>query len=1190
MSQNSIKSFNKLSSLQFGMLFESMEDKKLFVNQLLIKNIYNEDCIREAIKILGMNHPFLTCNILYEKVSEPRIVFFENRSIFFQKINCKNTSEMNDILNDELNCFGSIQRDSLFRVKIVTTEDNKTYLIWTYHHIILDGWSVDLLFKEFIDIWHSLIQGHEYECEKNQEIDDYREFISRIENLDKVEHIKYWKNVLSGFDNYNILPFMKRKNGKINSSNSCTYVYDDGIVSKLVSLAHKFNITVSNILETVWGLVLAEYSTENDIVFGKVVSIRNMLPNRMDNQIGFYINTIPVRINFDVNDKIIDIIKMTAENAANSANYCYCSLIDIQNEIKHNHLINTSYSFENYSVEINNDDPKIITYDEINESTDCPLNIFISIKNNQLKIKLLFEKDLYSKEEIDYIYNKYICILSTITDNFDKKIKDLDFITDEEKKKLASFNLTEKNYDLDKTVIELFEQQAEKNPNKIAMTFLGQELTYGQFNKKANQLAHNLRERYNIHANDLVPIITERSFEMVIGIYAILKAGAAYVPIDPSYPDERISYIIDDCEAKVVLVFNTVVKTEKIVLDMAEPDSYSKDDSNLSKIATPDSIIYCIYTSGTTGQPKGVMNVNKGLTNMINWIQDKYPIDQDDTILLKTTYTFDVSFWELVWWGTVGAKLDILPPNAERDPNLIADEIEKNNISVITFVPSMLNAFLSTIKTQNRCVDCSDMKYILIIGEPLSNNTVNNAFELLFEKGSDVKIVNTYGPTEASIAVTSFECNYNEKRILIGKPISNTNIYIMKNNHLCGIGVPGELCILGAALAKGYLKRKQLTKEKFVECSIDGKKMYCSGDLAFWMPDGNIFFLGRVDDQVKIRGCRVELSEIENRIREIEYIDDCTIVSHNGKFGEKEVYAYVVGEDKIVIDDVKKLLKKSLPDYMIPNFFLQIDNIPTMKNGKVNRRLLPEIISDQMEDYIAPRNEIEAEVEKAFCSVLNISKCSINNSFFDLGGDSLKCIGLLNEMNEKFNIQIAVGDVFSNSTVAELSKVVEKKHQIGRSMIIKAETKDSYCMSSAQKRMFMLYQMDKESVAYNTPQMFKIKGKINKIKLKDSLIKIVDKHEILRTSFVMRDDELLQIISANADVDFEYLDEGEKTDKEYFEEFVRPFKLEKAPLFRIKLVQYDDHAILYIDSHHIITDGTAMKGFMNEIFSFYNAE
>ncbi|MCP5046299.1 MAG: amino acid adenylation domain-containing protein [bacterium] len=532
-----------------------------------------------------------------------------------------------------------------------------------------------------------------------------------------------------------------------------------------------------------------------------------------------------------------------------------------------------------------------------------------------------------------------------------------DTLTTEDTKPIPDrFNDTAAEYPADKTIHQLFEEQVLRTPGNIAA--VGPDmtpLTYLELNRKANALAHLLRSR-GVGPGVIVALVVERSLEMVIGIFAILKAGGAYLPIAPNSPEKRMRLMLEDSQAKVVLTqtrnFNNVAGHPGAI-NLEEPRIYGGNTENPEHVNQPDDLVYVIYTSGSTGLPKGVMIRHYSLVNRLNWMQKSYPLDENDRIMQKTPFVFDVSVWEFFWWSMVGAAVCFMRPGFEKFPQAIIETVEKNNITTMHFVPSMMSAFLGYIENSTEDIKrMTSLKRVFNSGEALKPDHVKRFHDTLHRE-NQTRLINLYGPTEATVDVTYFNCSPGDTEgiIPIGKPIDNTQLLIMdENQQLCPVGSEGELWIAGSGVALGYLNRPELTAEKFNKDFKDGqdgqdegKEIYKTGDLARWMPDGNVEFLGRIDHQVKIRGLRIELGEIEAVLANHPAIRDCVVLVNETSETIITLKAFlVVNDDEAAPDEMglKKYLKDILPDYMIPGEFMFLDELPLTPNGKVDRKAL----------------------------------------------------------------------------------------------------------------------------------------------------------------------------------------------------------------------------------------------------------
>jgi amino acid adenylation domain-containing protein len=517
--------------------------------------------------------------------------------------------------------------------------------------------------------------------------------------------------------------------------------------------------------------------------------------------------------------------------------------------------------------------------------------------------------------------------------------------------RIEQFNRTDHPFPDQITLHGWFEAAAARHAQATAIicehdpAFGATSLTYAGLNAKANQLAHRLRSA-GLQPGEIVGLLVERSFSMMIGLLGILKAGGAYLPISPDYPPERVRYLLEDAGVRVLLA---QPKTMRLVafggrtIDLESCDNYEGSVENPVPVNRPDDLAYVIYTSGSTGRPKGVMIEHRSVVNRLHWMQSAYPIGPGDVLLQKTPYYFDVSVWELFWWGVTGAALAFPRPGAEKLPLLLVEAIRRHGVTAVHFVPSMLNAFLEYLDGR-AATGLGSLRRVFASGEALMPAHVRK-FNRVFGGAAGPKLTNLYGPTEATVDVTWFDCPTDDdfERIPIGRPIHNTRLHVIAGNCAAAIGEPGELCLAGVGLARGYLNNPALTAEKFTDNPLcPGERIYRTGDVARWLPDGNVEYLGREDHQVKIRGLRIELGEIENTLRECAGVADCVVTVKRYSESVILIVAYVVEGKALAWDGLKKHLAERLPDYMVPSHFERIDEIPLTPTGKADRKALPE--------------------------------------------------------------------------------------------------------------------------------------------------------------------------------------------------------------------------------------------------------
>lgn len=926
-----------------------------------------------------------------------------------------------------------LSKAPLIRINLVKVNTNKYFLISDMHHIVSDATSLSILVNEFI----SFYTGKELPDLKLQ----YKDFVAWQRELIRKETVQkqeqYWLNKFNNQIPVLNLPTDFKRPIVQDFEGSCVKVYiDTETTDRLKKFALKNGVTLFMELFAAYNLVLHKYSGQQDIIVGVPVSGRSY--HDIDDLIGVFINTLAMVNHVDLQktySEFLNNIKKNALEAYENQDYQYENLINkiSQRDLPGNQLFNTIFNLVNItnsSIKISGLEFTFPEYSSIASQIDLKLQIIES--TDGLECEFEYQTSLFKRETIERMARHFTNILGNALENTDMPLSEIKMLSETEKNQILwDFNNTAADYPRDKTIHQLFEEQVERTPDNVAAVFEDKQLTYRELNEKSNQLARVLRNK-GIKPDTIIGIMVYRSLEMIIGILGILKAGGCYLPIDPEYPKDRIEYMLEDSNAKELLtqkILKDKLDYNVEVIDLDDNKLYVDEKINLENINKPNDLAYVIYTSGSTGRPKGVMIEHTSLINRINWMQKKYPIDSDSVIIQKTPYTFDVSVWELFWWFFVGVKVCFLKPGGEKDPKVIIDAIERYKVSTMHFVPSMLSMFLQYVEEIGDLKRLSSLKQVFASGEALNVQQVNK-FNKLLNETNKAELYNLYGPTEATIDVSYFDCSPEVElnSIPIGKPIDNIKLYILdKNNNMLPVGIPGELCIGGVGVARGYLNKPELTAEKFVPNPFAPEEIiYKTGDLVRWYTKGDIEYLGRIDHQVKIRGFRIELGEIENRLIEHEYIKDAVAVGRTDKQNNRYLCIYYVSDIEIPISELKAHLLKSLPEYMVPSYFVRLDKLPLSPNGKVDRKALPEPDSEinKGTEYVAPSNEIEEKLAFIWSEVLSVDKVGVNDNFFELGGHSLKATILISKINKEFEIELPLMELFNSQTISEVANII----------------------------------------------------------------------------------------------------------------------------------------------------------------------
>ncbi|MDK9852283.1 non-ribosomal peptide synthetase family protein [Staphylococcus equorum] len=916
----------------------------------------------------------------------------------------------------------------LFDFKIVKLPTGKIGIFLMEHHVISDAWS--------ITVAANTISKYLNDGPNSKEIEstyfDYIEEEIEYKNTKRFEKDKsFWLKKTENLEDNELFEKNSDNNGQ---SNRKSYSLSDIETHRIHEFCEKNNISINNLFSAIMIIIKYKKTASKKISVGSIMHNRNKKAEK--GVTGVFSRALPIIIDVSSDYSISDLLTQTKYETFNilkHRKYPYRNIVEDSGGQKG--LLDCLISYQNtqYSHEV----LKNVYSDEWieNGSNNAPLTVNISNRNrkNTLTVDYDYQTAIVNEKEIIDLHNIILKIMDEAIENPNTKIKNIEILDENEKYTILNeFNDTEASLNNKETFVERFEKQVKATPYQTAITYEGESLNYDELNARANQLAYQLRAE-GVGANSLIALIMDRQLETIIGIYGILKAGGAYVPIDPKYPIDRINYILEDSQPKVLLTdreLDEAINYGNKVIDLTEATRLEAfPTSNLKQISDESNLMYVIYTSGTTGKPKGVMAHSEGVMNRLNWVINKYNVDGEDTILFKTPYNFDVSVWEIFGWAMLGSQIVLLPSGEEGNPEKITELLEGYSVAMVHFVPSMLNMFVNFIKSTNNAQAISKLKYVLASGEALKPEQVNDFNHFIGNK-NNTDLLNLYGPTETTVDVTSFDCENHKTydSIPIGKPISNIQAYILnEDNNIMGIGVPGELCIAGVGVTAGYLNRPELTQEKFIDNPFGKGKLYRTGDLAKWNGDGNISYIGRIDEQVKIRGYRIELGEIESILRQHTHINDVAIVARPMVDNELSICAYLVSDDSLDFGSLKTSLGQKLPDYMIPAYMTQLDELPVTSNGKLNKKALPEI-KVESKVYVAPTNDMESAVAETFEAVLHVDQISIHDNFFEMGGDSLKAIKLTSLISKSYNISIK--DIFELQTIASISKALVEREEM----------------------------------------------------------------------------------------------------------------------------------------------------------------
>ncbi|MCU0288321.1 MAG: amino acid adenylation domain-containing protein, partial [Acidobacteria bacterium] len=1054
------------------------------------------------------------------------------------------------------------------------------------HHIISDGISSRVLKEDFMAFYVGEEQGKALPALRIQ-YKDFAEWQNTPKEVERLQQqMMYWLKEFEGE-----IPILEiptdypRPISQSFAGDNIDFELTAQETGALKQLALENGATLFMILTTAVNILLSKLSGQEEIIIG--IPIAGRRHPDLEKIIGMFVNTLALR-NFPMGEQtylqfLADLkgkVLMTFENQE----YPFEELVDklsLKRDMGRNPLFDTMFVLQNMGnpSTVEKTQPEVDV--EIIETAKFDLTINAVESGQKILFSIQYCTALFKQATIERFITYFKKIIQSIVNEPDIKLQHMDVLSEKEKEHLlVDFNNTATVYPDDKAIHQLFEAQVEKSPDNIAVVGSTVEtlramsphvqMSYRQLNDQSDRLAGLLIEK-GVLLDNIVAIMMERSIELIIGIMGILKAGGAYLPIDPDYPQERIDYMLKDSNAAIFLTdkkeMNCQWSMVNSQLSMCESraslqhSSFSIQHSNLA---------YVIYTSGSTGKPKGVMVEHRNVVNLAISQKNHFAINEKDRILQFSSICFDASVEQIFIALFSGAVLLLIDKNTLLNNMKFEELISSQLITHLHAVPSFLNNIsLKEGYQLNRIISGGD------VCPP----------GLARKYGAYCDFYNEYGPTETT--VTSIEMQYADDNgvldhLPIGKPIANTLVYVFdKWLKPVPFAVAGELYIGGDGVARGYLNRPELTAEKFIHHSsfiIHHSKLYRTGDLCKWLPNGNIEFLGRMDYQVKIRGYRIEIGEIENQLLKYKNIKDTVILANEDIKRDKYLTAYFVSEIEISESELREYLLKSLPDYMVPSYFVRLEKIPLTPNGKVDRKILPKPRLSTGERYIAPSNAIEKKLVEIWNEILNLSFDSdvcigIDDNFFELGGHSLKATVLASRIHKELNAIVPLGEIFKTPTIRGLAEFIRGTAKEIYESIIPVEEKEYYALSFAQRRMYILQQIALNSTTYNMPEIIPLPGEVAIDKLEESFQKLIKRHESLRTSFHMIEDQFLQKV--HREVDFKI----EKYEGAAVNRFVRPFDLSRAPLLRVAVLKKnpDDRACLAVDMHHIISDGISSR-------------
>jgi len=1100
-----------------------------------------------------------------------------------------------------------LSQDVLLRTKVLRVSEDEHLVLVTMHHIVSDGWSIGVLVKEVAALYEAYAKGNAVALEPPAvQYADYanweREWLQG-EVLD--EQLEYWKQQLADTSVLELpadrpRPAVPSYRGAYES-----FELDHDLTTALNDLSRGLDATLFMTLMAAWQALMHRYSGQSDIVVGTPIANRHQAET--EDLIGFFVNMLALRVDLSGNPSFAELVQRVRETALGA--YAHQALpfeklieeLQPERDASHAPLVQVVFALQNAPQgDLSTLDLKL-SYVEVETATakyDIVVNVYEI--DDKLSIVFTYSTDLFDVASMQRLGQHFKALLAAVVENANKRVAEIDFLSPEELRDLlVERNATAAGYPLEKSVSELFEEQVRRSPEAVALVYNGTEISYAELQRRVELLAAHLQER-GVGRGSCVGIFLDHSFETVVAILGVLRAGATYVPLDTDHPRTRLAFIIEDAQIETVLAQQTLIERLPLNDDL---QVILMDGEDWQRVATEDSCAlasaeaaYVIYTSGSTGQPKGVKISQRALVNYLSWCKDVYVKDEEVSFALYSSLAFDLTVTSIFTPLVTGNRL-IIYGRADRFP--VYSIVQDNLVGVLKLTPSHL-ALIKDLDNRN-----SRVKRLIVGGESLSTELAAQVHQSF---GGQVEILNEYGPTEATVGcmLYRFDPERDERSAVpIGRPAANVQIYVL-DEHLNPTpeNVVGELFISGAGLADGYVNRAELTAQKFISNPfVPGTRMYRSGDRARWLTNGELEYLGRGDEQIKYHGYRIELSEISSALNQHPQVRNSVVLLRKDHRGEDTLVAYYVARREIETAVLREFLQDYLIKETIPNVFMHLTRMPLTLNGKVDYRALPELQESKQSkgEYVAPRTVVEQVVAEIWSNLLGLPRVSLGDNFFELGGHSLIATQVMVRVQKTTGVELPLRTLFENPTVTQLADQIEAAMRKGSVSsappIVPVAHAGEWPLSFAQQRLWFLNQLEQGGATYNVPAAMRLTGKLNLPALHQCLTEIVRRHEVLRTAFADVDGRPVATLTPASELRLRVIDlqmiEPDQHEPQVLRlaraEADRPFALTQSPLLRVTLVQLDPREqVVLFTMHHIVCDAWSIALVMKEVMRLYD--
>jgi len=1121
------------------------------------------------------------------------------------------SEEVAHLTNEEAAVPFDLVRGPLIRGRLIRESTNLHTLLITMHHIVSDGWSMRVFVHELNALYRALLEGGSDPLPPlDIQYADYATWQRKWMAGDLLRaRGDYWRSALSGAPELLTLPLdYPRPAEQSFAGGRVDFVLDESQARALHTLSRRQGTTRFVTLLAGWAALLSRLSGQDDIVIGTPTANRSRA--EIEGLIGFFVNTLALRVDVSNDPTVAELLQRVtnrALEAQDNQDIPFEHVVELINPVRspaYSPLFQVMFVWEN-------DEGLRLEFPGLSgESTakaahrTAQFDLILTMRETRTGIEgeLEYATTLFKRESVERMVGHYQALLAGMASDLARRIGDIPILSEAEHHQVVrAWNATDLLHTHELCIQQLFEAQVRKTPDAIAVVYKDQELTYAALNARANRLAHRLRE-LGARPDSLVAIRAERSLDMVVGPLAVLKAGAAYVPLDPAQPLERLRQLLTDSAPIALLVQGDV--SEGFAADMPEGlsivdlslpfEAYPDTDPAPTETGLkPDNLAYVIYTSGSTGKPKGVMVEHRNL--VASTLARHASYGEVGRFLLLSPIYFDSSVAGIFGTLTSAGTLVVAEQAALRDPSQLDAVLRRQRINTLLCVPALYGNYLEFAGSRHQA---RHLTKVIVAGETCPPSLVARSAA----QEPQANLFNEYGPTEGTVWATMHPCveGFTGRSVPIGRPVAGVRIYILDaQERPVPAGVAGQIHIGGSGVARGYLNRPDLTEERFVADPFSaepGARMYKTGDMGRWLSDGTIEFLGRNDFQVKLRGFRIELGEIETALLQHPAIREAAVIAREGSTGEPQLVAYVVGGEAFRAEEFRSHLASRLPEYMVPAAYVQMRALPLTPNGKLDKGALPVPGADAYatREYEAPQGEIETTVASIWSSLLKVEQIGRHDSFFALGGHSLLSVQVASRLRAALHVDIPLSALFASSSLADFARLVSGAAPSRLPSVTKAERRERLPLSFAQRRLWFVAQMEGGNAAYNIPYELRLSGRLDREALRRALDRIVARHEALRTTFSRLDGEPVQHIESAEERRFQLVEMEASTPEEIArlaqEEEATPFDLERGPLVRGRLLrEADDLHTLLITMHHIVSDGWSMGVFSEELSALYSA-